>query len=112
MEAKGPGHLAPRDAAEKGKVSKATLQYYSESTENPILLAARRMLGRAARRIREAVSGADGEVPAMVAAVSVGPGFDRGFDPVFSDSLGHAARNGRFGDGSVTFHRIRDGLYP
>lgn len=95
MEAKGPGHLSLRDVAEEARERKAVLPHHFESKENPILLAVRWMPARAVRRIRDAVSRADGKVWAMVDAVVVGPGFNLGFHPGSSDLPGRATGKDR-----------------
>ena len=114
MGEKGMNNLSLQDVADEAGVSKAILPYYFSSKENLMVTTMRWVLARVARRIREAMSRAEGaeeKVSAMMDAIFIDPASNRGFYLVFFDFLGHAARTDRFGDVGATFQEIVTGLY-
>jgi len=111
---KGARRLSLQHVADEAAVSKGLVLYYFKTKEGLILATMRWVLSRVALRIREAIAGAGfgkERILAMIDAIFVSPESNRQFYLTYLDLLEYGARSEKFGELSVAFQTIVNGLY-
>jgi TetR/AcrR family fatty acid metabolism transcriptional regulator len=114
MAEKGLHGMTLQDVADAGHMSKANVVYYFGTKEDLVLTTMRWVLGRVASRIVDATAAAAGreeKIRAMVGAIFVDPQRNRDFYLVYSELIGHGARNSRFAELNAWFREIMTGQY-
>ena len=114
MAEKGLHGMTLQDVADAGRMSKANVVYYFGTKEDLVLTTMRWVLGRVAQRIVDATAAAAGreeKIRAMTGAIFVDPERNRDFYVVYSELIGHGARNSRFAELNAWFREIMTGQY-
>jgi len=114
MAEKGLHGMTLQDVADAGRMSKANVVYYFGTKEDLVLTTMRWVLGRVAQRIVDvtaAAAGREEKIRAMVGAIFVDPQRNRDFYVVYSELIGHGARNSRFAELNAWFREIMTGQY-
>jgi TetR/AcrR family transcriptional regulator, fatty acid metabolism regulator protein len=114
MAEKGLHRMTLQDVADAAGMSKANVVYYFGTKEDLVLTSMRWVLGRVAHRIVDATSAAAGseeKIRAMIGAIFVDPQRNRDFYIVYSELIGHGARNSRFRELNAWFREIMTGQY-
>jgi TetR/AcrR family transcriptional regulator, fatty acid metabolism regulator protein len=114
MAEKGLHGMTLQDVADAGRMSKANVVYYFGTKENLVLTTMRWVLGRVSQRIVDvtaAAAGREEKIRAMIGAIFVDPQRNRDFYVVYSELIGHGARNSRFAELNAWFREIMTGQY-
>jgi AcrR family transcriptional regulator len=114
MAEKGLHGMTLQDVADAAGMSKANIVYYFGTKEDLVLTTMRWVLGRVTQRIVDvtaAAAGREEKIRAMLGAIFVDPHRNRDFYIVYSELIGHGARNSRFAELNARFREIMTGQY-